>query len=443
MTENAKVDVIIKGKDQASGQMKKIGTSTDQMATKFRNAGTAMTVMGVAMLVGLAKMTSSYAKAGDEIAKMSRRTGISTEALSEMRHIAEISGTSLSAFEKSIKKMQRTIYDASTGQAEYVDTFEALGVAMEDIVGKTPEEQFWILRDALAEVDDFSTKAALAAEVFGRSGTDLMPIIDDTAESIQELKQETHDLNQVWDEEAALASEGYMDAMANLKGAFGGIKNQLAEALLPLFTDLILLLTDHLKPIIEWLGDHEEFAELLFGIAAAITGTGGALLALGLLIKTLAMVRMALIATMSFMGPAGWTALGVGASVLAGMLIYGEVTSEKIPAPDTQKLLEPYLPKESAPAGEDAYTDIDSYAGGGFVGGPLGEPQLVEAHGGEYIGPVGGGNTTINIPVQYYMGDEASKRQLVRTIQDMMREEERRTAFSGINQGYFYGGSHI
>ena len=56
--------------------------------------GIGMTVMGGAILAAGVMSVKSFAKMGDEVAKMARKTGFTTETLSELRHAAELSGTS-------------------------------------------------------------------------------------------------------------------------------------------------------------------------------------------------------------------------------------------------------------------------------------------------------------------------------------------------------------
>ena len=470
MAEKANVEVIIKGTDQASGAMGKVGGSVENMGAKFTKVGGIIAAVGIGMLATAGKMVSDYAKAGDAVAKMARRTGIGTEALSEMRHVAEISGTSLGGFEKGIKKMQKTITDAASGQAEYVETFEALGVSMEDLVGKTPEEQFWILRDALSEVDDFTTKAALSQEVFGKSGTDLMPIIDDTADHIQALKDEAHELNIVFDEESAEACEDQVDAFTDFKLAIEGLRNAFAKSIMPIITEFLTFLTDKLTPMIEWLSAHEGVAKMFLGIAAVLAVGGTLMVGFGLLIKMIGMVTAAYITLQSFMGPAGWTALGVGASVALGLLTAynldvlpwgpGQAEAEQ-PAPEQQPppagyaswdiyyqatgayqqagggpqgswfseeqratYREQHVPLGEGDSGVPEPT-IQTFAGGGFVGGALGEPQLVVAHGGEYIGDRA--NVVVNVG-----GSVVAERDLVQTVYDAMIMAKNRNVTSGV-----------
>ena len=59
--------------------------------------------------------------------------------------------------------------------AESIRAFDAMGISVDQLRGKAPEEQFELITSALADVADASTRAAPAPDVFGRAGTSLLP----------------------------------------------------------------------------------------------------------------------------------------------------------------------------------------------------------------------------------------------------------------------------
>ena len=202
---------------------------------------------GAAAVGGIAAFAkssiSAFAAAGDEVQKMALRTGFTTEALSELKHAAELSGASLSSMENGVKRMQRTILDAENGLSTATDAFEMLGIEMADVEGKTPEEQFTLLSGALADVEDASRRSALAQQVFGRAGTQLLPMLAAGKDGLAAMRQEAHDLGMVFDQEAADSAAKYQDSLTKLSGAFDGIKFAVGSALVPVLIPLIEKLT--------------------------------------------------------------------------------------------------------------------------------------------------------------------------------------------------------
>ena len=145
-------------------------------AEQFKKAGRTIAVAGAAITGAITLMVRSYVKAGDEIHKMALRTSFSTEALSELQYAAEISGASLSDIEKGVKKMSKTILDASDGLATYVRAFDRIGLSAEDLIKLSPEEQFDKIAKAIASVENPTIRAATAQDIFGRAGTKLLPL---------------------------------------------------------------------------------------------------------------------------------------------------------------------------------------------------------------------------------------------------------------------------
>ena len=206
---------------------------------------------GAAAVGGIAAFAkssiSAFAQAGDEVQKMALRTGFTTEALSELKHAAELSGASLSSMENGVKRMQRTILDAENGLSTATDAFEMLGIEMADVEGKTPEEQFTLLSGALADVEDASRRSALAQQVFGRAGTQLLPMLAAGKDGLAAMRQEAHDLGIVFDQDAANSAAEYQDSLTKLKGAFQGIQFAGGKALVPVLVPLIEKFTEIAK----------------------------------------------------------------------------------------------------------------------------------------------------------------------------------------------------
>ena len=170
-----KVEVVIGAKDNASPTLKKIGTNMTKMSANFKKAGTVMLAAGAALGAGMFKLADSYTKAGDEVAKMAKRTGWGVESLSELRHVADLSGSSLLAFEKGSRKLSMAIVDAAEGGATYAEALGRIGLNAEDLMGMGIEDQFWTVAGALGDVKDQTIKTATAMELFGRTGTEMFP----------------------------------------------------------------------------------------------------------------------------------------------------------------------------------------------------------------------------------------------------------------------------
>lgn len=414
--------ILISAEDKASAQMKGIERSLDSLGKQATKAGLIMMAAGVAIAAAVFKMADSYTKAGDEVAKMAKRTGWSTEALSEMRYAAKLSGTSIESLEKGMKRMSSTIEDAKDGLSTTTIAFDKLGLSIEDVKAMSPEEQFWAIANALAEVEHEGTRAALAQDMFGRAGTELLPMLAAGTEGIADMRQEAHDLGLVFTEEASVACEDFQDAITKLKEALAGLGAEIIDDLIPVLENYIEKAIEIVERMTVWADAHPGLAEGLLKLAAILMVGGALLLGLGMLAKAIIAINAALIVMHALAGPAGWAKLAIGIA-LAAAAIYG-MSRLLAWKPGEPEIAVPEVPEIAA----IPTAGVAAKAYGGGVAGGL--------RGGAMAG------TTVHISMGNYLGDETSLREFVRAVKDIFNQDVRRTSFSSVNVlGYFPGSS--
>lgn len=194
--------------------------------------------IGTAIVGSMALSIKSFADAGDEVQKMALRTGFSTEALSELRHAASITGTDITGFEQGTRRMSRAILDATRGLETYTRAFTQLGLDANELINLKPEEAFFRIAMAIGNLDNELVQSATAMEIFGRTGTNLLPLIAEGADGIARLREEAHTLGVVFDQEAANQAAKFKDEMTRLQTSINGVKYAAAESLLPVITDM-------------------------------------------------------------------------------------------------------------------------------------------------------------------------------------------------------------
>ncbi len=234
--------------------------------------GIGMATMGAAILAAGALSVKTFAAMGDEVQKMALRTGFSTEALSELRHAADLSGTSLSSLEKASKTLSGAILDAGFGLETYVRALDQLGLTYEELVKLSPEDQFLAVMEALAGVEDESKKAALAADLFGRAGTQLLPMLADGTEGLKNMRQEAHTLGIVFDQEAANKAAEFTDALTKLKGSMSGVMIQIGSFLIDALKPLIDKITEVVVGMGKWADEHKTLTKVMVFLTTALGG---------------------------------------------------------------------------------------------------------------------------------------------------------------------------
>ena len=167
--------------------------------------------------------TASYA---DNIDKLSQKMGFTTDAFQEWDFIMQHNGSSIESVKGAMIKLDKALDSNS-------EAFKELGLNAEAMQNMSSEEKWEASIKALQGVTDETKKAELAQELFGKSYQEFMPLLNQTADETERMKQEVHDLGGVMSEDAVKAGAQYKDSLQNLKTALTGAKNNLMGEFLP------------------------------------------------------------------------------------------------------------------------------------------------------------------------------------------------------------------
>jgi hypothetical protein len=220
------------------------GFAQAQVAANLLEKGLAAVVDVGKQLVGVLKdatlQTAAYA---DDLSDAAVRTGASVEALQELGFAASQSGASAETINHALTKLSMTMSEAAKGTGEAGKAFAALGVRVTDSDGKLrrTDEVFTDLASAVARIENPTERSAKALDVFGRAGIQLLPLLNEGADGLAELRQEARDLGLVMSADAIDPAATFNDTLDALKDTFESLKRDLGgpiiEALLPVVTE--------------------------------------------------------------------------------------------------------------------------------------------------------------------------------------------------------------
>ena len=126
-----------------------------------------------------------------------------------------------------------------TGSADAQARFEALGLSIEDISNMSREEVFEAVISGFQQMEDSTERAALANDLFGRSGQALTPLFNQSIEDTQALAQAAEDLGLIMSDDAVRASADYQDALDTMQRSMNGLKNNMMGNFLPGITSVM------------------------------------------------------------------------------------------------------------------------------------------------------------------------------------------------------------
>jgi len=113
---------------------------------------------------------------------LSERTGATVENLSALASVAKLSGTDTDQLASSLQKLSRAMLDAEQGGAKTSAAFAAIGISTDKLASQRPDEVFVRIATELAKYQDGAAKTALAQELLGKSGANLLPLMKDLVE---------------------------------------------------------------------------------------------------------------------------------------------------------------------------------------------------------------------------------------------------------------------
>lgn len=244
--------------DDFEKQVKETGNQTESAKGKFEKIGTALKSIGKAMAAAtaaigtaaaaagkkLVDMAGETAKAGDEIDKTSQKLGMSAEAYQEWDYVLGQSGVEITSMTTGLKTLTNQISKAKNGTQASAEMFSKLGISISDLESMSREDIFAATIKGLQGMEDGTERAALANKLFGKSGQELTPLFNQTAESTEELMKAAHDLGFVMSNEAVSASAAYQDSLDTLTRTFSGVKNNIMSELLPGMTSIMTGLSE-------------------------------------------------------------------------------------------------------------------------------------------------------------------------------------------------------
>lgn len=264
----------------ASGTVDKTFSAIGKAAnTAFKAAAASVS----AAAGSVAAFTISMANAADTVDKMSQRLGLSREAYQQWDYVLSQSGVDIQSFQTGMKSLLANMDGVAEGSKEATARFEALGVSVLDADGKmrSQEAVLYDVVSAFQHMEDGAEKSRLAQELFGRQGQEILPLLNSEAGSMEALSQRAKDLGLIMGDDAVSAGVNFVDTLDTLKRAIGSIKNAIGMELIPVATEAMTYVLDHLpeireaaasvadavKEAIKFAVEHKE---LLLGIGVAI-----------------------------------------------------------------------------------------------------------------------------------------------------------------------------
>jgi hypothetical protein len=245
--ETVATEALVVAEEQLATVTSQLAVTEDVATVSTLSLGAAVTIATVgigaivavagAVIIGAYGIVKSFSDAGSSIHDLGEKTGLTAEELSVLKLAADQSGSSLDEAAGSFQKYLRSVNEANGGNKEAAATMKQLGID----VGKASKDSTSALEQlftALHKIPPGAQQVDAAMKAAGKSGANLIPIINQVGGDFAKFRAEAEKLGIVLTQSDVDAADKFGDTMTELGAVLGGIKNQVGAQLLPTILEL-------------------------------------------------------------------------------------------------------------------------------------------------------------------------------------------------------------
>ena len=272
----AKFGLLIDAKTKGENNIKRLGNSMQGVEGKAKNLGMAVRGVGsafkalfaAAAVAGFSAFVKGAIDSADAFGKLSTRTGIAADKLQAYANAGKLADVSQSDLENGLRKLAQTQGEAADGVKTYSEAYAKLGLSVKKADGslKPSDQLLGEIADKFQDLPNGPEKAAIAMDIFGRSGSKLITLLNGGTEALERFNYETS-------ENFAQNAEYFNDQITILQIKFDGFRKQLADALLPALNAILEVFSDLFD-------SGTDFGPLFKTIEVGVRGVGAVVLGL-------------------------------------------------------------------------------------------------------------------------------------------------------------------
>lgn len=200
-----------------------------------------VTLMGSAAIAaggGLAYLGNKAYETIDGITDLSERYGINAIELSKVRYASTQLDVTLDQLATGSKFFSKALVEAQDPTSKQAKLFNLLKVETTDADGKIRSfaDLLPVMADRFGQLQTDTERVALAQHVFGKVGTDLLPILNQGADGLQKLIDKNKELSLELTDHAIKAAGDYEQASKDLGLQLTALSETIGIAVLPAMT---------------------------------------------------------------------------------------------------------------------------------------------------------------------------------------------------------------
>lgn len=259
MAMNMDAMLRIKADVQGENNIRRLGNSMQGLQGQVKNAtlgfnslkgavaGFGAAIAGSAIVAGLTGVVKRSIEVGDELFNLQAKTGIAANQLIAIGGAAKLADVDMATLSKGLTKLNVNLVKAAEGNDELGRKFAALGVSVKGADGQviSSDKALKQIADRFADMPDGAQKAAAAVALFGKSGAELIPLLNEGAASMEKFTFKVG-------EDFAARSDQFNDTITELGIKAQGFGLELTDALLPALQSILEVFGDLFDTKNDW-----------------------------------------------------------------------------------------------------------------------------------------------------------------------------------------------
>jgi hypothetical protein len=261
------IQVVISAVDKTATGITRAVNNLDSFKKSAGALLNTMTVVGAGIAASLVAVTQRAITMADEMGKAAQKAGMGTLEFSKLAYAAKFSNVEIETLQKSIKGLSTAIVSALNDPTKEAGIlFRQMGVELRNTDGsvRSTRDIFLDTAQAFSTYADNANKVNLATKLFGKSGQEIIPLLNETKDSIVALGNETIGVT----EEMARQADAYGDNMDRLKGSLGQVGLTIAESVLPVLVKFSESLAESARSSTKLMAP--QLIEFLRGLASVV-----------------------------------------------------------------------------------------------------------------------------------------------------------------------------
>jgi hypothetical protein len=259
MAMNMDAMLRIKADVQGENNIRRLGNSMQGLQGQAKNAalgfnslkgavaGFGAAIAGSAVVAGLSAVVKKSIDAGDELFNLQAKTGVAANQLIGIGNAAKLADVDVGTLGKGLTKLNVNLVKAAEGNDDLARKFKALGVDVKTAGGQVvpADKALKQIADRFADMPDGAQKAAAAVALFGKSGADLIPLLNEGAASMEKFSYKVG-------EDFAARSDLFNDTLTEFGIRTQGFGLELTDALLPALQSILEVFGDLFDTKQDW-----------------------------------------------------------------------------------------------------------------------------------------------------------------------------------------------